>query len=255
MRRIRIPLLLLLILPSPSISQSLGITIAGTVSFRGARLPNAVVTVTNEMTGTARSIVTDDNGRYTLGLLPPGPYVVSVSIPGFKVYREKIELSALTASETLNIEIGEGPVPVTGGQPPTAPKEPPQTHADSQAPLVGPHQAEDRKIPQPSRARTAGLRNVPEVVEETFVDEMELKKWLDEQKRLGKMLLTIVPLKDKTSLFVLTRGRRSAFVVSAVQTLSAEDLQSRINEQRKRVFLGLHRLTGSLYMMVFRDGN
>ena len=54
-------------------------TLSGTVTDpQGLAVRGAKVTVTNAATGAARSIVADDEGRYTLIGLPPGKYKMSV---------------------------------------------------------------------------------------------------------------------------------------------------------------------------------
>jgi hypothetical protein len=56
----------------------------------GASLADATIEVTNAATGQTRTTVSQDNGRYTVVLLPPGAYRVTVRKDGFK---EKVEES------------------------------------------------------------------------------------------------------------------------------------------------------------------
>ncbi len=59
--------------------------IRGTVTDpQGAVLTTATVTVTSQGTGAVRTGLTDKDGQYTLGLLPPGVYNVTIAAPGFK---------------------------------------------------------------------------------------------------------------------------------------------------------------------------
>ncbi|HLY15707.1 MAG TPA: carboxypeptidase regulatory-like domain-containing protein [Bryobacteraceae bacterium] len=60
-------------------------TITGTVSdISGAVVPKARVTVVNEGTNATREAVTNDDGDFTMALLPPGHYRVSVEKDGFR---------------------------------------------------------------------------------------------------------------------------------------------------------------------------
>ena len=61
--------------------------IAGTVHDEsGAAVPGAEVTATQTNTGIARSVVTGDDGTYTLTNLAIGPYRLQVSLQGFSTY-------------------------------------------------------------------------------------------------------------------------------------------------------------------------
>ena len=76
----------LLLLPSISVcaqSQTTG-RIAGTVrDTNGAVIVGAEVTVSSNATAEARRVVTDNEGSYTVPLLPPGEYRVKVMASGF----------------------------------------------------------------------------------------------------------------------------------------------------------------------------
>ena len=79
-------------------------TITGTVTDpAGAVVANAAVEVTNTDTNVPYPTVTTDTGAYTVLRLPPGPYSVTVTAPGFK----KSTRSGLTvdAGQTLPLDI------------------------------------------------------------------------------------------------------------------------------------------------------
>ena len=60
-------------------------TITGTViDPSGAVVPKAHIVVTNEATNVIREADTNSDGDYTLALLPPGKYQVTVEAPGFR---------------------------------------------------------------------------------------------------------------------------------------------------------------------------
>jgi hypothetical protein len=64
-------------------------TITGTVSdATGGALPNAAVKVQDEATGLVYQTVSGSDGTYTVPLLPVGKYDVTVSAPGFEVFRQ-----------------------------------------------------------------------------------------------------------------------------------------------------------------------
>src|ERR1700679_746100 len=59
--------------------------IAGTVrDISGGVVPGASVVVTNPATGVSRTVTTNDRGTYTVGLLPPGNYSLTVTKDGFE---------------------------------------------------------------------------------------------------------------------------------------------------------------------------
>src|SRR5262245_6517254 len=60
-------------------------TISGTVKDEtGAVLPGVAAEIKNIATGVIRSIVTDDEGRYSVPELMPGSYQVEASLTGFQ---------------------------------------------------------------------------------------------------------------------------------------------------------------------------
>jgi hypothetical protein len=94
---------------SAAIAQSTGGTITGVVrDGTGAVLPGATVVVTNTDTAIARTLVSDDGGRYTAPDLSPGPYSLKVSLDGFTtVNRSGISL-AVGQQAVVNIDLNVG---------------------------------------------------------------------------------------------------------------------------------------------------
>jgi hypothetical protein len=79
-------------------------TITGTVTDpAGALVANAAVEVKNTDTNVAYSTVTTDTGAYSVLRLPPGPYSVAVSAPGFKTLN-RTGLS-VDAGQTLPLDL------------------------------------------------------------------------------------------------------------------------------------------------------
>src|SRR6516165_11108524 len=79
----------LLLVVSSLYAQSTG-AIAGLVRDQsGGVLPGVTVTVTNAATQESRQIITDEAGRYSAPLLPPGTYSVRFEQPGFKSIRRE----------------------------------------------------------------------------------------------------------------------------------------------------------------------
>ncbi|MSO20667.1 MAG: TonB-dependent receptor [Acidobacteria bacterium] len=66
-------------------AQTTTATISGTATDEsGGVLAGAAITVTNRDTGLRRSTTTQDNGRYVVAQLPPGPYEMSATMTGFE---------------------------------------------------------------------------------------------------------------------------------------------------------------------------
>src|SRR5262249_31740061 len=79
-------------------------TITGQVTDpAGALVANAGIEVKNTDTNVAYPTVTTDTGAYTVLRLPPGPYSVTVTAPGFKT----LNRSGLTvdAGQTLPLDL------------------------------------------------------------------------------------------------------------------------------------------------------
>src|SRR5256885_4386 len=83
--------------------------ITGTISdTTGAIIPEASVSVVNEDTGIKWDAKTNQDGAYTVPLLQPGNYRITVQRPGFRaVSRTAIRLQvAQTAKVDFTLEVG-----------------------------------------------------------------------------------------------------------------------------------------------------
>jgi Carboxypeptidase regulatory-like domain/TonB dependent receptor-like, beta-barrel/TonB-dependent Receptor Plug Domain len=107
--RTGLALLLTLVFSASAHAQSRG-TISGTASDgTGAVLPGVTVVVTNTDTGVARTLMTDERGRFTAPDLAPGPYSVKGTVEGFTtVVRSGITLAVgQDAIVNLPLKIGQ----------------------------------------------------------------------------------------------------------------------------------------------------
>jgi hypothetical protein len=97
-------------------------TINGTVTdATGSVIPGAVVDILNQTTSLKRSATSSEIGTFTVTLLPPGSYTVSISKPGFGTQtRKDVELLVnqnLTLDTTLTPSNVEQTIEVTGTAP------------------------------------------------------------------------------------------------------------------------------------------
>src|SRR5215831_5315836 len=73
----------------------------------GASIPGATVTITKTDTGLERSVISEEDGAYSIPGLPVGPYSLKVSLPGFNTYvRDGIVLQVgtnLAINATLTV--------------------------------------------------------------------------------------------------------------------------------------------------------
>src|ERR1700736_1717801 len=85
-RRVVYTLIVLLTTAHLSFSQtSTTGAIRGTVTDpQGAVIAGATITVTSQATAQARTVTSDSSGQFTVGLLPPEVYKISITAPGFK---------------------------------------------------------------------------------------------------------------------------------------------------------------------------
>jgi hypothetical protein len=77
--------------------------IRGTVMDpQGAVIPTGTITVKSVATGAVRAVKTGNDGQFTVGLLPPGSYNVTIAAPGFKT--ENPGLITVTVTETQRVD-------------------------------------------------------------------------------------------------------------------------------------------------------
>lgn len=85
-------------------AQVVGGTISGTVTdASGAVIPNAVVVVHNQDTGTQRTLTTNASGFYSAPSIPVGTYLVTTSVTGFVPYSH--DRIGLAVGESLVLPI------------------------------------------------------------------------------------------------------------------------------------------------------
>jgi Carboxypeptidase regulatory-like domain/TonB-dependent Receptor Plug Domain len=74
----------------------------------GAVLPGVVIEVTSAATGQVRRATTGDDGRYSVPLLPPGPYQVKGTLNGFKTFvRDGVTVSVESTSRVdMTLSVG-----------------------------------------------------------------------------------------------------------------------------------------------------
>ena len=85
-----LPLALLVGLAVPASAQvSNAVVIGIAADAQGGILPGVTITVTNTESGVVRTIVTEENGRYRLGGIPPGRYNLKAELPGFATQEVK----------------------------------------------------------------------------------------------------------------------------------------------------------------------
>src|SRR4051794_23703195 len=79
---------LCLVMAGSAFGQAVAIAeVTGTVTDpTGASIGGAELSMTETNKQLVRSVITGQNGRYTLANLPVGPYRLDVSAPGFKSY-------------------------------------------------------------------------------------------------------------------------------------------------------------------------
>jgi hypothetical protein len=104
--------------PRLAAAQAVSGTLLGTVTDpSGAVLSGAKVTLVNEATGLARTLITDKNGEFTAPSMPTGTYTVTAEEQGFKVasvsnvevgvdqhVRVDLKLEVGAQTETVNVE-------------------------------------------------------------------------------------------------------------------------------------------------------
>jgi len=100
---------LLALAPALSKAQSANATLSGTVTdSSGATIPGAKLTLTSEDTGTAATLTTSPDGRYTFSNLTVGTYDLQVIAAGFRTYVQtgiKLHLGD-TLRQDVSLQVG-----------------------------------------------------------------------------------------------------------------------------------------------------
>src|SRR5213594_2915281 len=68
-------------------------------------LPGVDIQAVQEGTGLTRSVVSAENGSYTIPLLPPGTYSVTFALPGFQTVSSKNVIVNATERVALNVTL------------------------------------------------------------------------------------------------------------------------------------------------------
>ena len=122
-RLIAIAAALVVLGPLPALAQSQATTAelnGRVVDAQGGVLPGVTVTARNEATGYVRTAVTDGQGLFSLPLLPPGAYVVSLELAGFAPGERRTVLTVgatVTLNQTLQVTGIAETVQVSAGAP------------------------------------------------------------------------------------------------------------------------------------------
>lgn len=104
------PLLLFVLFVSQAFGQETTAGVQGVVKDpSGASVANAVVTLTSPALIGGRKLTTDNAGAFRAAALPPGIYTVTVTAPGFRMFKDsKLELLVgRLPSVSVRLEIGD----------------------------------------------------------------------------------------------------------------------------------------------------
>ena len=97
-----------LLLATNSWSQTTGILSGDVIDDKGAGLPGANIRIAGDALSNPTGMVTDAQGTYTVSLLPPGRYEVTVSFVGYETIVKMVSISAgrtTTANFTLSANV------------------------------------------------------------------------------------------------------------------------------------------------------
>jgi hypothetical protein len=214
----------------------------------GEAIPGVQITIKHKTTGIETTVITNDQGQFSKSGLAPGSYTVSASASGFGVTQRDIDLT-IGQTATLDFQLGTD-VPVGtaitplrgGGSSPSRPSVP----DDSPSPPTS-----DGTGTQSSPSKTA------DIFDQTFKRDIELMNWLNSKKNARKRLARIIPVTDNRSLFVFENVKASTKLnytpMLINESLDPNNLVTRINQHADKTFIGIHRFSDSLYLMVFYD--
>ena len=112
LRKVGLAVLLVLGVTAPSFAQD-GVITGRVSDSSGAVLPGVTLTLSSTAVMGVRTAVTDEQGTYRIGFLPPGSYTIKFELQGFgSVVREGIQMTAGFTS-TVNVSMAVGSVAET----------------------------------------------------------------------------------------------------------------------------------------------
>ena len=76
----------------------------------GGVLPGATVVMTKTDTGQSRTVVTADDGTYSIPGLPAGPYELKITMPGFNTYVQESIILQVGSSPSIDVTLTIGAV-------------------------------------------------------------------------------------------------------------------------------------------------
>ena len=122
LRSICCGILLIAFAASPAFSQAVNATLLGTVTDpSGSVIPNAKVTLTEANTNVGRTSQTNESGNFVFPDVPPGNYVVTVEVTGFKKEDRRDIALLVNTTQRVDIQLQTGSltetVEVTGAAP------------------------------------------------------------------------------------------------------------------------------------------
>lgn len=86
-------------------------TLNGTITdSSAASVPNATIKLVNDLTGESYSAVTSESGSYTIPLVKPGDYTLTVEASGFKTARRAGVILETGASARMDVSLEVGAV-------------------------------------------------------------------------------------------------------------------------------------------------
>jgi hypothetical protein len=118
MSRVFLWLAVMVLTAGAAAAQTAATLVGRTTDTNGEALPGVTVTATSTETGAARTLTSDDNGRFLFAGLPVGDYTLRAELNGFRpLVRSGVRLTvAQQASVTLTLQVGVAEaVTVVGG--------------------------------------------------------------------------------------------------------------------------------------------
>jgi Carboxypeptidase regulatory-like domain len=228
----------------------------------GTAVPGAKIKLTRLNEQSSTTSLTQEDGRFISRAIVGGKYKITASASDF-VSESKI----LTVARGLGYSVyfslrsenkGGSYVAIPQGE-----RKPKRNYPASS------HQAASGlNVQQTHRELALSPENSSQVdvLEMTFEDETRLQEWLNAQAKQKRRLLGIIALKDNTSLFLfastitnidtiysdLSSSNIAYLVLPVKGPLNKDELLSRIRLHPGKIFIGSHRLSDDLYLLVFR---
>lgn len=219
--------------------------VTGTVRGpNGELITDVTIQVINTENGEVVAVVSphSDDGQFEISNLKLGTYRLRVIRKGFQpLISPVIRLSLASPTGAIVLRCCDVPTPEPDPKPTPRPTPKPTP----------------KPTPPPSTNRQKFKPTGVKVINLDFSSSEQLQEWLEGEADVNRRVSRIINLAGQTSIFVLQNipgDKRPEYeVIQESGSPESKTIKKRIDERKTKVFVGIHRLGDTAYLMVFYE--